>query len=337
MAGLVREQFDDGFPRAMLSARGRAWAAMGLIPPGTNLPQTIIDMNASDVVGFYEPSTRRLVFVGSSAPSLLDRYILSHELTHALDDQHFDLMLLDRLSAACRDEEADAFQALAEGNATAVSAAWVTRYLSVADQIRLGFQSGFQGAGGDEGGAPRFVSELALFPYLSGETFVEALEARGGEAMVDGAFEHPPVSTEQILHPDRYPGDVPKAVRVPNLAGRLGSGWRRLDSGDAGEEFLRAMLGLRLREGDADAAAAGWGGGRYTAWTNGADAAVLLATRWDTAADGADFQAALARWVGSGTNAAVMTGGDGTVYGAFASDAESLARLRTAFAASGIG
>jgi hypothetical protein len=336
MAELVREEYGEGFPRAMLDRRGRAWAAMGVIPPDTNLPQTIVDMNASDTAGFYQPSNRRLVFVGSSSPSPLARYFLSHELTHALDDQHFDLTLVERLSAACRDEAADAYQALVEGDATAVSAGWITSYLSIVDQIRLGFQSGLE-AGGSGGGAPTFVSELAVFPYLSGETFVRALRARGGERMVDQAFEHPPVSTEQILHPDRYPGDLPEAVDVPDLASRLGQSWRPLDRSDAGEEFLRAMLALRRPQAEAEGAAAGWGGGAYRSWTDGAGVAVLLATAWDTPADASAFQAALTRWIGALPTAFVATGGEGVVYAGFASDPGSFARLRTAFAAAGIG
>ena len=64
-----------------------------------------------------------------------------------------------------------------------------------------------------------------------------------------------------------------------------------------GEAWLAAMLGLRLDTATAEAAAAGWDGGLYRAFTDGDDAAVVLATAWDSAADADAFAQALREWL----------------------------------------
>ena len=87
---------------------------------------------------------------------------------------------------------------------------------------------------------------------------------------MDEALTTFPVSTEQILHPERWPNDVPQPVDVPDLGPALGAGWRDLDVMTVGEAWLQLMLALRLDAGDAERAAAGWDGGIYRAWTDGA-------------------------------------------------------------------
>ena len=99
------------------------------------------------------------------------------------------------------------------------------------------------------------------------------------------------------MHPERFPGDVPARVDVPDLSGDLGPGWGDLDVMQVGEAWLAAMLGLRLDTATAEAAAAGWDGGLYRAFTDGDDAAVVLATAWDSVADADAFAQALREWL----------------------------------------
>jgi hypothetical protein len=122
-------------------------------------------------------------------------------------------------------------------------------------------------------------------------------------------------------------------VDVPDLGPALGAGWSNLDVMDAGELWLRTMLGLRLPAGDAVAAAAGWGGGQYRAWTDGPHTAVLLEMAWDTPRDVGEFLGAVRRWIGGRGTATAGTIGDPTkVVALFASDPATLAALRGALA-----
>ena len=77
---------------------------------------------------------------------------------------------------------------------------------------------------------------------------------------MNGALKRFPVSTEQVLHPDRFPSDRPTAVDVLDLSDELGPGWGDLDVMEVGEAWLSTMLGLRLSSSVAEGAAAGWDG-----------------------------------------------------------------------------
>jgi hypothetical protein len=117
-------------------------------------------------------------------------------------------------------------------------------------------------------------------------------------------------------------------VEVPDLASLLGTGWSELDLSDVGEEFLLALLALHLPRSDAARAAAGWNGGRYRAWSDGARTAVVMATRWETLKDASEFAAAVNRWKQSLPAIVEPQGREVRVL--FGSDATALQRLRLA-------
>ncbi len=123
--------------------------------------------------------------------------------------------------------------------------------------------------------------------------FIRHLDEAGGTAQVDEALTTFPVSTEQILHPERWPNDVPQPVDVPDLGPALGDGWHDLDVMTVGEAWLQLMLALRLDADDAARAAAGWDGGIYRAWTDGTRTAVVLRTVWDSTEDAQEFADAM--------------------------------------------
>jgi len=147
---------------------------------------------------------------------------------------------------------------------------------------------------------PPFVQALETWPYTAGLAFVTQRELDGGTAAVDDAFRHPPETTEQVIHPDRYPSDLPSPVDVPDLSPALGPGWGDLDAMQVGEEWLDAMLRLRLDGTIADDGTAGWDGGVYRAWSDGTDVAVVMDTAWDSAEDANAFAAAMQAWNGAG-------------------------------------
>jgi hypothetical protein len=134
------------------------------------------------------------------------------------------------------------------------------------------------------------------------------------------------------MHPDLYPSDKPIAVDISDLGPALGSGWGNLDVRQVGEEFLKAMLALRLPSSVAGDAAAGWGGGIYRAWAKGHSTAVVMKTVWDTNSDATQFVAAMNQWLAKqpGEQAFVTKTDPWTVQVGFASDAAALAALKKA-------
>jgi hypothetical protein len=132
------------------------------------------------------------------------------------------------------------------------------------------------------------------FPQDQGVEFARALYLKAGWAGVDQAYHSPPVSTEQVLHPERYPKDTPRPPVYPDPAPALGVDWTTEDSGTLGEWRTRLVLEAYLDVKDASLAAEGWDGDQYTLLTSpslGSSALVLL-TRWDTVRDAHEFSGA---------------------------------------------
>lgn len=327
---LINEGTEASSPKEMDEARGRTLITMGALPPGTDLHQAILDFGASEVIGFYDTQTHRLVFTGSQDPSPLERLTLAHELTHALDDQYFDLGRIDTLGRTCQDERAEALVSLVEGNAQEVSFIWAREFLTAQEQAEL--QQEAAAIPDPPSSIPPFVRESFDFPYPNGQAFVDSLLSSGGEEAVDDAFRHPPVSTEQILHPEKFPSDQPQTVVVPDLSAKLGEGWEQLDIEDVGEGWLRTYLSLQETLGQAARAAEGWDGGRYRAWSHGEQTAVVLDTVWDSEGDAGEFADAMRDFAAGGPDDVSVTGTKVRVL--FASDAATLNQLRAAAASS---
>src|SRR5207244_3034581 len=95
-------------------------------------------------------------------------------------------------------------------------------------------------------GVPPFVLNMMDWPYIAGPRFIATLYGRGGTASVNRALRDLPASTEQVMHPSRYPDDRPQPVDVPDLGPKLGPKWRDLDVQEVGEAWLADLLGLRL-------------------------------------------------------------------------------------------
>jgi hypothetical protein len=323
---LLEGALDRSFPKKMMDRRTRAWATIGAIPDGANLHEATRDYAGSQIIGFYDTESHQLVFSGSDRPSPYERVTLSHELTHALDDQHFDLHRLDVLDQSCREEELAAFVALTEGSAVVFSSRWLLRNLGPEELVE--FQKEASSYPPPPASVPPFLQSLLISPYLQGQAFVESLLTRGGLGAVDRAFRDPPDSTEQVLHPDRYPEDEPQEVDVADLSEDLGDGWTDLDVYQVGELWLRLLLELRLDQSSAKEAATGWDGGEYRAWAQGERVAVLLETVWDDENQAGEFARGLRSWLGDATAQVTQRGTTVTVL--FGSDAAALQALQRA-------
>jgi hypothetical protein len=324
----LEESFDYSYPKELLERRSRAWQTIGVVPPGTSIRAELERFASGQVIGYYDTLTGELVFIGTDDPSPYERVTLAHELTHAIDDQNFGLERIDALITSCRDEAASAAIALVEGNATFFMTAYAFRYLTTEEQLTLG-----EGVDADQPEVAPFIEDQQIWPYTAGQGFVTALSTDGGIETIDDAFRDLPVSTEQILHPERYPNDVPTPVDVEDLAPALGDRWGDLDVQEVGEGWLLLALGLRLDDALAEGAAAGWDGGVYRAWTDGRDVAVVLSTVWDSPEDAAAFADAMAEWISAspeGQAAEVLPAEGSAARVLFASDAATLDALRTA-------
>jgi hypothetical protein len=296
------EDLDRTYPPARREADEEVLKLLGLIEPSVTLRDVSAQTFSEGVAGYYDPRTERLRTVkgAATATRVLFEMVLAHELTHALEDQRFDLRLED---VSGTDDAQLARLALVEGTATVLMYRYVDRFFTREEALG----GVLAGAFGPTGAGPPFLQATLLFPYVGGERFVADLRSRAGGrwTLVDLAERvRPPASTEQVLHPERYvDADPPRRVR---LRVRLGDGWKRKAAGTFGELQTREMLAFAGGGGSTEAAA-GWGGDRYELWQRGdagscaapcRDRDVLVARWvWDTPADADEFEAKLRQWV----------------------------------------
>lgn len=268
---------------------------LGLIPDREiDLYQLQLDLLGEQIAGYYDYTTDKLVVVTQDGEmTVSDKVTLAHEIDHALQDQHFDLESMDEIAED--DDQSFAITALTEGDATLLMNNYVFTYLDPMELLELFGESGNEDFDVFDN-APRYIQDSLLFPYQEGQTLVEALQADGGYERIDAAFASPPLSTEQILHPEKYLGpnpDPPVTVELTDISTNLGENWTLLDSNVLGEWDIRIMLD-EMGADDATSAAAGWGGSRYQVYESGDGAAVsVLRTVWDSPDELNEYQAAM--------------------------------------------
>jgi hypothetical protein len=294
LANLTAE-FDSENPAEKLKFSEDALIALGLLPPGSSLRDLTLDFQGSQVAGYYSPDKNELFVVsrsGGLGPA--EEVTYSHEFTHQLQDQAFDLDDLGA-DAADQSDRALAQLALVEGDAVSVQNRWTIENLNAEEMGQLLTASLDPKALEALQRAPAYLRETSLFPYLTGNPFVESLIAGGGYQAVNDAFRAPPLSTEQILHPEKYAlGEAPRVVKIPTLfEPGLPAGWKAVGQDTLGEFILRQWLiqgGVVAAQ--ATAAAAGWGGDRLELYQSPNGRSLLLVTEWDSLIDASEFATA---------------------------------------------
>jgi hypothetical protein len=283
------EDLDRSYPESRRRADEEVLKLLGLIEPGVDLRAISASVFGEGVAGYYDPRSKRLRIVSGTTPDALSEMVLSHELTHALEDQRFGLAV----SEGEGDDAALARLALVEGTATLVMQEYLLRYIGPEKALSGLLGSAF--ASGPD--LPKFLQDQLVWPYVGGMQFAQALRQRGGGTwkLVDLADRvRVPDSTEQVMHPEKWVAvEPPLAVRL-NV--KLHDDWRRTASGTWGEWQTNELLG-----GNQSAAAAGWGGDRYELWQRGtcgappcrADDLLVMRWRWDTERDAGEFERAL--------------------------------------------
>ncbi len=295
-ANLTKEINDDYSPAEGRRDALELWL-LRLIPDRTvDLYQIQIDLLGEQVLGYYDPKTKELFIRSDQQPLGAEAQdTLAHEFVHSLQDEYYDLQKL-RPDNSHNNDRDTAVTSLIEGDATVAQVQFAQRYMSPADMATL-MQGSANSSTAVLDKAPAYIRDSLIFPYNKGAEFVYTLQQHGGFAAVNKALADPPVSTEQILHPDKYLAsrrDLPLAVSLPPLTSTLGSGWTIRNEDTLGEFDLAALLRYNGVT-EADAAAAGWGGARFALYQDDSAALVILGTRWDTAKDATEFETALRR------------------------------------------
>jgi hypothetical protein len=335
--GHVTSRFRKFLPESELRATAKAWELLGVLPPGTDILKSFLDALEEQAGGFYDPETKSF-FLLDDMPQGMATLLAAHELTHALEDQHYDLD--GRITASKGDDDRMfAIGAVHEGSAMAAMSVYMTRAMlagKLTPESLQEFAKSEAGKAEKLRAMPAALRRQMIGPYLLGLGFVVRgnllAVAQQGYPVADAArfYKSGPVSSEQILHPEKYwddtRRDLPKPASVGEAGRALGRGWKRTMQGNLGELMLGVMVGAPTPDTNdpaagtptawTNAAASGWGGDRWELWEKEGAAAVLLATVWDTEKDAKEFADALAAKTGlrtkvAGTRVGVVAGSAG--------------------------
>lgn len=296
---LEREYGDEKLQNMAL-----AYAKLGLFPKELDLKKSLLDFYGAQVAAFYDPRTKKLVLpesleagVGVSIFQFLVRrdivgeMVLAHELTHALQDQHFSLG--DRLGPSRNDDETLAFRAVVEGDATLSGFAYLFGGFDKSSlaQVNSAVQDSIGTGRSTLSQVPPAIVEELLFQYYGGVSFVSRLLDQEGWLGVNRLYTSPPLSTEQVLHPEKYLvlPDPPTRIDLGDLSGLFPAGWTEIENNVLGELMVQVLFKQFLSEESANLTAYGWDGDRFVAFRRGDEVAFVWATVWDSTDDAAEF------------------------------------------------
>jgi hypothetical protein len=280
-AYVVKQMNEEKNP-AERYADARSAEAFGLLPKGFDLDTFMVNVLTEQVEGLYDPKTREF-YIADWSPLADQRMVMAHELTHALEDQHFQIEAWERAARPNEDAEL-ARDALLEGSAMAAMVDYLMlgtgRSLKDLPDFDPSMLIGDLGSTPTLQAAPPFLKDALIFPYIGGLNFSAAILRNTGWAALPGVFEKPPVSTQQILHPALYrSGKIPVTVALPQLEKLLGSTWTKLDENIMGEFGWKEVLKQFLGNDRAKTMAAAWDGDRYAVFEQKQTKKLILVTR----------------------------------------------------------
>lgn len=286
---------------------------LGLIPVEVDYQQLMIDLETENISAFYENEEDYIALLADQEYlGPYERNTILHEYVHALQDQHFDIHqppLYDDREGV--NDLTLAGISLVEGDASVCNTIYYT--IIPEQDYRAIFEKAASIPTPVYDSAPSYVQARLYFPYQEGLGFGRYLYDGGGFEAVNRAYDDPPDSSEQVIHPEKYLADEePKAPELPDIAASLGKSWGLELTGVAGEFHLSEMLKAALSEEEAARAAAGWGGSRYY-YYSGTDGDGLLAVAldWDSDTEAEEFADALAVYAESRLGADTAIPSDG--------------------------
>ncbi len=278
----VIKQMDEEKKPAERYAGARSAEAFGLLPKGFDLDKFLVEILTEQVEGLYDPKTQEF-YIADWSPLEDQRMVMAHELTHALEDQHFQIEAWQHAARPNEDAEL-ARDAVLEGSAMAAMMDYLMlgtgRSIKDIPDFDPSMLMGDLGSTPALQKAPPFIKDSLMFPYMNGLTFSAAILRPTGWNGLSRLFEKPPVSTQQILHPALYQsGKIPTNVSLPSLEKLLGPNWAKLDENVMGEFGWKEVLKQFLDNDRAKTLAAAWDGDWYALYEQKESKRLVLAVR----------------------------------------------------------
>lgn len=281
----VKDKALTEYPPEALRREGQVLQLLGFAPTSFDYLGEMMKLLEAQLEGFYEPKNGTM-YLAADLRGKTAQATLAHELVHALQDHAFDLTKRTGYRPGKSDENF-AFACLAEGDATSVMMDFIMREQGQTaldlpeDTLRGLMAAGIEGP--SIASVPRVLRTTLIAPYVDGLLFTHALRRKGGWAMVNRAWEKPPLTTEHVLHVDKWEVYEPAIPIQAPSARALGDGWKLDDEDTVGELAFALMFEEWVGAEDAREAATGWGGDRSAVYTKGDEIAYAVRLRYDEA------------------------------------------------------
>ncbi len=306
----LRKLFDEEYPTEFAEREERALRGFGFLEDGQDLRTIREKVLNENIAGFYDerPGVKKLFAISSGRSlNVMNQLILSHELRHALQDQHVvirEKLIVDsdyddrRLAALC----------LFEGDASVLMEQYLTsgvtenmpemaNLFQILDQGLSGADiAEMLGVGPALKTAPAIVQEQLVAPYMQGRALAMAAYKKGGFALLNELMKRPPRSMEQVLHPEKYLGrpDMPDMLDEPVPVQLSETRGAEVDfEGRLGELLIQVLLRGGAASGGANVAAAGWGGDAFAVLRTSEGFRLVWRSVWDSLEDAQEFESAL--------------------------------------------
>lgn len=264
--------------------------ALGFVSGALDLDKANKTLSDSGTLAFYNPESKRVYVRGTTMTPAL-RVTLAHELTHVLQDQHFDLNRVGSLP----DSQSGVLRALAEGDASRIEDVYAEKVLTVEERTSYEKQQSADSKDADaklKNDVPPILTAVFASPYILGPELLHFLERKDGDKAIDKAFTDIPTE-EELFDPRTYGTDAANPVKVKLEAPK---GSKALDQGEFGPTTWYLLLASRMDPARALAAVDGWGGDHYVVSRQSGKVCVEADVRDDTPADTKAFSNALAQW-----------------------------------------
>lgn len=285
--------FQEQMPPETARGQDLLLKKLGLIPQKCDTASLVKDLLNKQVAGFYDPKSKTFFLIRGLGGQEI---IAAHELTHTLQDHNFDLLGKFKLINKNNSDETAARMSLIEGDATLLMAEYARQYMNPAKLLE---EQATPDALKSLKTAPRFLVQTLTFPYIGGMNFCGAIMSSGNWQKINRAYDNPPNSTEQILHPDKFIGerDEPTPVEECDISGTLGKDYKMAYNDVMGEFGIRQILleFLDVMEDEDDEYMAngpkGWDGDRIALFRNDkiGHSVISWKTVWDSEKDAQEF------------------------------------------------
>lgn len=282
----VRGHIDKEVPKVAIVNEGLGLQLFGFVPTKFDYEAETYKLLEAQLAGYYEPGDKTMYMAGDLDDEAA-KATLAHELVHSLQDQYWDLASKSKYLPG-EDDTSEARSSLAEGDATS---AMMDVLLMGSGKTALDLPADLfteqmltsmsQGSTANE---PHAMVASLVAPYVYGTRFINQLRQEGGWAAVDNVWgDSHPLTTEQILHVEKWKTHEPaEKVADPTIAA-LGAGWAVIDSDTGGELGTRLTFAEWMDEKGAGEVARGWAGDRQVIASNGSKRAIAWRLRYDAA------------------------------------------------------